>query len=58
MNINREEWLFKRAEGFYVIEVPSGQHPEEHAKLNPGTLEIRNALTDKLLWSLSHPLGD
>lgn len=45
-----EEWFFRRAEGFYVIDVPIGQRPEEHARLNPGTLEIRRCLTDELLW--------
>lgn len=45
-----EEWFFRRAEGFYIIDVSIGSMPETHAKLNPGTLEIRRIATRELLW--------
>jgi hypothetical protein len=54
MKITTEEWFFRRAEGFYVIDVPIGQKPEEHARLNPGTLEIRRVATGELLFGEAH----
>ena len=35
---------------FYVIDLPADDDLNEHAELNPGTLEIRDALTDEVLW--------
>ncbi len=35
---------------FYVIDLPADDDLNVHAELNPGTLEIRDGLTDDLLW--------
>jgi len=49
----RHEWVprvFRRAGGFYVIDLPVDDDLAEHARLNPGTLRIEDGLTGAQLW--------
>jgi hypothetical protein len=54
-------WLFFRkkddgiGESFYLIHPSPKCVPEDHAKLNPGTLRIEDAVTGKVLWSAPAP---
>jgi hypothetical protein len=45
-----QEWFFARADGFSFTMVPAGSNPEEQARLNPGTMEIRLMPEGDLLW--------
>lgn len=42
--------IFHRAEGFYPLELPFHDDWKAHARANPGTLKITDALTDRVLW--------
>jgi hypothetical protein len=48
----RHEWVprvFRRDEGFYIIELPADDDLAEHARLNPGTRRIED-VTGAQLW--------
>lgn len=48
----RCEWVprvFRRAEGFYIIDLPENDDLAEHARLNPGTQRIES-VTGEQLW--------
>lgn len=48
----REQWvprIFFRESGFYVIDLPADDDLNEHARLNPGTLRIEDAVGN-VLW--------
>lgn len=40
--------VFRRADMFYVIDLPVDDDLAEHARLNPGTLRIEDALGNQL----------
>lgn len=42
--------IFHRAEHFYALELPFNDDWASHAKANPGTLKVTDALTNKVLW--------
>lgn len=44
-------YVFIRAEGFYPIHEPLGDAAiPEHVRLNPGTKEVRCAVTGRIVW--------
>lgn len=48
-------WIFYRKDDqgkvfFYAITVTDRCKPDDHARLNPGTLKIEDAATGKILW--------
>lgn len=42
--------IFHRADQFYALELPFNDDWAAHAKANPGTLKVTDALTNKVLW--------
>jgi hypothetical protein len=48
----RHHWVprvFRRAEGFYIIDLPADDDLAEHARLNPGTIRIET-VSGEQLW--------
>ena len=43
--------IFRRADGWYPLELPVGEDLARHAELNPGTLSIEDA-AGTVLWRL------
>jgi hypothetical protein len=41
--------VFRRAEGFYIIDLPADDDLAEHARPNPGTLRIET-VSGEQLW--------
>lgn len=47
----QDQWvprIFRRAEGFYVIELPEDDDLQAHVDLNPGTLRIEDVFGNQL----------
>lgn len=43
--------IFHRADQFYLITAFEDDDWAEHARLNPGTLKVTDAITDEVLWT-------
>ena len=47
----RHEWVprvFRRADSFYIIDLPEDDDVAEHAALNPGTVRVEDVLGNQL----------
>jgi len=42
--------VFRRVEGFYIVVGTDCENWSLHAELNPGTVEISDAVTGERLW--------
>jgi hypothetical protein len=45
-------YIFHREQGFYPLELADDAAAIENAKLNPGTVKVTDAITNRVVWSL------
>lgn len=43
-------YAFIRADGFYPIDLRDDEDARKNAECNPGTLQVVNAITGKIVW--------